>query len=106
MSEIAYDTIKECIGSLTESEALDVIIAIEQQFGFAGTTFTREDAEREWLTQQADPETGVWPEMTMPDEAWVRVQESWYWRKGLGEILSERGWELVEKAVAEALKED
>lgn len=99
MSDIAYDIIKESIGSLTEDEGLNIIIAIEQQFGFAGTTFTREDAEREWRMQQ--DATGDTP---LPDEVWERVQDTWEWRKGLSEILTERGWGLVADAVTEALK--
>ena len=106
MSDIAYDTIKECIGSLTSDEAIDIIIAIEQQFGFTGTTFTRSDAEMEWQNQQYDPETGETPKTPMPDDAWERVQQTWAWRKGISEITTERGWDLVYEAVSEALNED
>jgi hypothetical protein len=106
MSEIAYDTINECIGSLTEDEAISAIVAINAHFGFAGAVFTRDDAQQEWQSQQYDFTTGETPDTTMPDEVWDRVQQSWYWRKGLSEILTERGWELVAEAVAEALKED
>lgn len=98
------DTINtDFIKDLTENEALYLIVAIENQFGWAGTTFTREDAEREWQNQQYDPETGLTPDTPMPDEAWELVQQQWEWRKGLGEILSERGWELVTAAVANAI---
>lgn len=93
------DTINtDFIKDLTENEAIYLIVAIENQFGWAGTTFTREDAEREWLAQTEA--TGATP---MPDEVWELVQQQWEWRKGLSEILSERGWELVTAAVANAI---
>lgn len=101
MSDIAYDIIKESIGSLTADEAIDIIIAIEQRFGFVGTTFTRVDAEMEWRNQ-----TDSTGDAEMPDEVWDRVQQSWYWHKGITDILTERGWGLVSDAVAEALAED
>jgi nitrite reductase/ring-hydroxylating ferredoxin subunit len=106
MSETAYDTITECIGSLTEDEAISAIVAINTHFGFSGTVFTREDAQQEWQNQQYDPETGETPDTPMPDDAWQRVQDTWAWSKGLSDILTERGWELVSEAVAEALDED
>lgn len=101
MSDIAYDTIKECIGSLTSDEAIDIIIAIEQQFGFTGTTFTRADAEQEWRSQSGKPSY-----IAMPDDAWERIRQTWAWRKGINEITTERGWDLVYEAVSEALSED
>lgn len=106
MSDTAFDIIQESIPSLTEDEALNVLLRLERQFGWTGTTFTRGDAETEWQNQQYDPETGLTPDTPMPDDAWERVQQSWYWRKGLPEILTERGWELLGDAVAEALNED
>lgn len=101
MSDIAYDTIKECIASLTSDEAIDILIAIEQQFGFTGTTFTRADAEMEWRSQTDS--TGA---TEMPDDTWERIRLTWAWRKGINEITTERGWELVYEAVREALNED
>lgn len=98
---IAYDTIMECIDSLSSDEAINIIIAIEQRFGFVGTTFTRADAEMEWRNQTDS--TGA---TEMPDKVWEAVQQSWAWRKGIAEITTERGWDLVYEAVREAINED
>jgi hypothetical protein len=32
------------------------------------------------------------------------VQNSWYWRKGLPELMTERGWGLVGQAVMDAIE--
>ena len=95
------------INEITEDEAINLIIAIEQKFGFAGTTFTRGDAETEWQAQTRSDENGdEINDQPMPDEVWERVQQTWEWRKGINEMLTERGWELVYLAVADAIKED
>jgi len=97
----------EIINNLTEDEAINLIIAIEQKFGFAGTTFNRADAETEWQAQTRSDENGdEINDQPMPDEVWERVQQTWEWRKGINEMLTEHGWELVYLAVADAIKED
>jgi len=89
---------------------------------YAGFTTTDEDGTTKVLTAshthaldvigaiyvggEYDPETGETPDTPMPDDAWQRVQDTWAWSKGLSDILTERGWELVSEAVAEALDED
>ena len=89
------------ITTLTEDEAMTLLVKIHQHFGWAGTTFTRGDVEQEWQEQMAlTPGEEV---DEMPDEAWVAIQQSWYWRKGMSEILTERGWDLVHNAVDEYL---
>ena len=105
MSEIAFDTIKQCIGSLTEDEALTVFLDLHDQFGWAGTVFTRVDAEQEWQNQQYDA-SGRAPDAPMPDEVWDLVVGSWEWRKGIPEMLCERGWALVFDAVYDALSQE
>lgn len=103
MSEIAHDIIMESIGSLTEDEAMGIYHAMASQFGWAGTFFTRADAETEWQNQQYDDETGMTPDTPLPEALWEAIQSQWEWYKGLSDVLTERGWELVSSAVQEAM---
>lgn len=86
-----YDT-----DNITEDEAIKLYFDLAGQFGWKGTFFTREDAENSWQEyhEQSEPFT---------DETWNAICLSWYWRKGLGDILTERGWDLVHEAVGEAV---
>lgn len=101
MSEIAYDIIMESLGSLTEDEALDIFHKMRTTFGWSGTFFTRADAELEWraqttLTYELDGEP-------LPDEMWETIATTWAWRKGLIDVLTDRGWDLVYDAVHDAI---
>lgn len=84
--------------TITEDEAIRLHFNLAYKFGWQGTFFTREDAEQSWKEyhDQTEPFT---------DEVWDTVRLSYYWRKGLTDILVERGWDLVHEAVAEALAE-
>lgn len=86
-----YDTDK-----LTEDEAILLYHLLARQFGWEGAFFTREDAESSWLERHGQT-------MPLTDEQWQKVCESWYWRKGLNELMTERGWELVHDAVQEVI---
>lgn len=103
MSDIAYDTIKECINTLTEDEAFQVFHDLREKFGWAGTFFTRGDAEVEWQNLQHDDSTGETSNAPMPDEVWEAVQNTWGWRKGIIDRLTEDGWQHVAHAVSEAI---
>lgn len=78
--------------TITEDEAINLYHRLAQQFGWGGTFFTREDAEERWDTDDDGEFT---------DEVWDAIRLTWYWRKGLDEILCERGWEIVSEAVWE-----
>ena len=107
MSKETKSAVLALLEGLDESEALSVFWTLEGQFGWAGTTFTRGDAETEWQAQTRSDENGdEINDQPMPDEVWERVQQTWGWRKGIPEVLTERGWELVYLAVADAIKED
>lgn len=80
----------------TEDEAVRLYFEFSSRFGWKGTFFAREDAQSSW-NEYHDKEGDL------PDDIWEAVQNSWCWRKGLSEILTERGWELVHEAVSEAL---
>ncbi len=106
MSEIAFDIIKESLPSLTEDEGLTVFWELQRKFGWSGTVFTRADAEQEWQNAQYDETTGLTFDDPMPDEVWDLVVGSWEWRKGIPEMLCERGWPLVFDAVFNAVHND
>lgn len=88
-----YDT-----ETITEDQAIHLYYDIARRFGWQGTFFTREDAENSWQEyhNQTEPFT---------NEMWDTVLGSWVWRKGIHQLLTERGWELVHEAVGEVLAE-
>lgn len=94
------------VTSLSESQAIDTINAIMDRFGFAGTFFTRADAEVEWQAQTRTDENG--DEMNtnpMPEEVWDSIQNEWFWNDGLKDSLTESGWEIIYSAVRHAIEE-
>lgn len=95
-SLIAYDTIKECMTDLQESEALTVFYDLRRKFGWAGTIFTRGDAEGEWSNLFPD-------DSDMPDSVWEAIHSTWAWKKGLCET-DDQAWDLVRDAVQDAIQ--
>lgn len=104
MNEIAKKLIAGEFGEITEDVAMDIHHALANEFGWAGTFFTRADAETSWqcLTPLSPGEEAA----EMPDEVWDAVCSTWEWRKGLTDVLTERGWSLVEEAVTEAIGDE
>lgn len=86
---------------LDEQAALRLFHALRDHFGWAGTFFTREDC-----AQQAIDAEGDYAERPLTDAEWEAVQRTWEWRKGIEEVLCERGWDIVADAVSEALGPD
>lgn len=86
------------VDTITEDEAISLYHKFSEKFGWAGTFFTREDAEVSWNERYNQ-------EGAMPKEAWEATADSYYWRKGLGDLLCEWGWDLVHQAVGEAVPE-
>lgn len=84
------------IETMTEDEAIRLYHDLAMKFGWRGSFFTREDAQDSYNEYHGQ-------EGEMSDETWDKVSLSWYWRKGLEEIMTERGWDLVHDAVAEAI---
>lgn len=89
--------------NLSEDGAFILFYAMCQQYGWAGTIFTRGDAEQAWNTER-DPD-GNGPEQDMPDDVWDAILCSWAWRRGLPERLAEIGWDLVAEAAREAIEQ-
>lgn len=84
------------IDTITEDEAVRLAIALERKFGWQGTFFTRGDADSSWTEYHEQPNV-------LTDEQWNKVQQSWYWRKGISQQLVETGLSIVNDAVYEAL---
>ena len=101
--EIGTMNIDNLIESMTEDEAIKLYFTLSNRFGWAGTFFTREDAEGEWQNQTDDDLSTM---SALPDDVWERIQNTWYWRKGISEILTEHGWDIVHNAVWEVTTED
>lgn len=106
MSEETMRAIKALIKELDEDEALSVYWELETQFGWAGSVFTRADAEQEWRDNQTDVETEDDSEPWLPDEVWEAAQNTRAWSRDLPERMTERGWDMVNQAVREAMNED
>lgn len=99
-----FAKIKRLASVIREETAITLYHELAARFGWVGTFFTRDDAETEWQAQTRFDENG--DEMNtapMPDEVWENIQNEWYWRRGLSDTLTERGWELVYEAVNSAI---
>ena len=78
----------------TESEAMTALHTLRARFQWAGTMFNREDVD--CLLQGEH-------EMDITDDIWDAVAWTWEWRKGLTEIITERGFEIISDAVSDVL---
>ena len=82
-----------------EDDALSVLHALQRRFGWAGTMFTRADAESQ--IEDVD-DAGEVVERKFTDEEWTRVRATAAWDSVLGEILTERGWDIIRMAIRDA----
>jgi hypothetical protein len=82
--------------TITEHEAVGVYHELANRFGWAGTFFTRDDAEERWLQESGED--------TFSDDNWNDLTSTWYWRKGIENRLCEEGWDVVDLAIDDALK--
>lgn len=73
---------------ITENEAFEVLAALRNVFGWAGTEFTR-----------ADIETTIDRELT--DEEWDAVQMNYWWDTRLAEISTEQGWWAIDEVISD-----
>lgn len=90
-----------------EDEGLRLLHTLKREFGWAGTVFTRDDVETVWREHPTvwDAHGDAASEVVLPDGVWDAVRGGWYWRKGMDEILVERGFDLLNTAVDEAVNE-
>lgn len=96
--------------NINEEEGLTLLHHLVTKFGWAGTMFTRGDAEQEYIDQMEVLDSTPLPVPdSMPDEVWDAVCSTWEWRRGMEDTLCERGWGLVTDAVSnviDSLSED
>lgn len=85
------------IENITESQALDLFLRLSDRFGWAGTVFTRADADQSWSEYHEQPGE-------LSDDQWEQVCNTWEWRKGVTEMMTERGWDMVHDAVGDLLR--
>jgi len=64
----------------------------------AGTVFSPGDVES--LYEQYQEDEG-WPEWS--EEIKTHILDSWYWNKGVQDILTERGWEIIDTMITERM---
>lgn len=105
MSTQHYQTMVALLPNLSEDGAFILFYAMCQKYGWAGTIFTRADAEQAWNTERFDgpyDESAVEP---MPEDVWDAFLCSWAWRKGLPERLTELGWEIVADAARDVVEQ-
>lgn len=106
MSERTYQDMAALLEGMTESEGFLLFHAMQNEFGWAGTVFSRGDAEQAWNTERFDgpyDESAVEP---MPEDVWDAFLCSWAWRKGLAEQLTELGWEIVADAARDVVEQE
>jgi hypothetical protein len=90
----AQHLLKDLVG---ESEGFTVFHALMDKFGWSGTVFSPNDArqyiancrEADDLPELSDDELDMWTN---------EICRSWEWRKGLLEVMTEHGWELIASA--------
>lgn len=92
--------------TISEEQAIDAYNVLRARFSWAGTIFTRLDAQTEWQLQRYEnDQDGSHLDMELSDDVWFRISSSYYWRKGLPDRLTEMGWELVAQAVTEGIQD-
>ena len=83
---------------VTEDQAFTILHQLRLRFGWAGTMFCRGDADALMDGEHAMD--------AMTDEQWWDLQMTWEWRKGLQEIITERGFEIISIAVDQVVVTD
>ena len=101
------DELMKEVEGLDEHDAMALYRHMAFQHSWAGTYFTRDDAESAWNATRdyfvEEHENGYDTDPIPPefdDAVWEQIRQTRTWRKGLGELLYEQGWELVENACA------
>lgn len=85
--------------NMGEWEDMDQFSRWRTQYGWAGTVFVRDDARHVLgeMLNDADAE--------LPDWLWERLKQTWCWRKGIVEAMTEVSWQVIEMGIEEALQE-
>jgi len=88
MTDNTTKQILDLITDLPQSEAWLVLHAMERKFNWAGTMFCPEDV-------------GSMLDRDLTPEEVQQVTETWYWRKGMAEVLGNAGNELLYDIISE-----
>lgn len=99
MSDIAYDTIKECLTDITEDEAMNIFHALCGKFGWAGSVFTKDDVQQAYRDEMAEDDK--FPTDEMAEAVWEYVQTSYEW-VNLADPMVEQGWYIIGNVVRRA----
>lgn len=98
----ALDDIDEALGTLPHAykmSALDDFEPLRDWMSYneaAGTVFVPDDLQSEWEQWvDMDPDLPAW------DDARDELLRMWEWRKGVDELLTERGFEIIQQGIAE-----
>lgn len=92
----------DALPEMTDDEAIALIIAIKRTHNFVGTVFTPRDVRDHLREYHFAEEDGREP----TDAEMDAVFATWEWRKGMADILCERGWEVLNDAIFDALNPD
>lgn len=100
MSDIAYDTITECLTDITEDEAMNIFHALRDKFDWAGTVFTKADVEQAYKDEMAEDDK--FPTDAMAEGVWQYVHTSYEW-VNLTDPMIEQGWYILGNVVRRAI---
>jgi len=81
-----------------EDEAFKVVHALEARFGWAGTFFTRQDAESQW---ENDLEATEMEGAEFTDAMWEILRHSKAWNRYVASTMTDAGWEGVSSALSD-----
>jgi hypothetical protein len=91
------------IDALAEEDAIRVLSAMCDKFGWAATLFTREDVEG--LLEQSDPEAPPVTINEFTDEQWADFSSNKDWHRYVPEWMAEKGWDVIQDILDDWLKE-
>lgn len=83
------------IDEINEMEALDLLTAFKAKFNWRGSIFIPEDIENALAYHNSD----------LDDDEKITVEDvlaTWTWNKGMNEILTEQGFNILEDACNDA----
>lgn len=101
MSDIAYDTIKECLSDITEDEAMNIFHDLRDKFGWAGSVFTKDDVQQAYTDEMAEDDKS--PTDEMAEAVWQHVQTSYEW-VNLADPMIEQGWYIIGNVVRRTVR--
>lgn len=99
---MSYSKHFDDLPEMTDEEAISLIAAIEKSHNFVVVAFTPNDVRDHLREYHFAEEDGREP----TDAEMKAIFATWEWRKGMAEVLCERGWEALNDAIFEALNSE